>query len=88
MNFWTFAISDEPTLPDLAIGYVRASTAADALDKPADQRANVYQLPDDFCWPTGNGDVLTIPECAEQERLELPRFKKLWNSEFSYKATS
>lgn len=47
MRLWSFAISADPSKPDLATGYVWAGTAAEALRQVGHPDANVYELPID-----------------------------------------
>jgi len=47
MPIWSFCITDDPDLPDLGRGFVRAATGEEALTLIGDTRANVYPCMDD-----------------------------------------
>ena len=42
MPLFSYCINDDPRLPDVDTGFVRAESYEDALARIGDQRANVY----------------------------------------------
>ena len=52
---WAFAITDDPSQPDVATGYVLAETAEEAVRLINDSRVNVYEVPHNVEWPGPEG---------------------------------
>ena len=48
MRYWSYCISADPQSPDMAIGFVQADTAQEAIRQLRHPDANVYPLPEDF----------------------------------------
>lgn len=48
MRYWSYCISADPQCPDMAMGFLQADTAQQALQQIGHPDANVYPLPENF----------------------------------------
>lgn len=64
MHVWSFCIATSQTERDLGRGFVRAATAADALQRIKHPDANVYPCMPDVYLPPGHGPFYEIDGCC------------------------